>query len=1496
LGVLLPALLTLLAVLVVSVASASADLTVCSPGSAAGQCSNPNGVATDFETKRVYVADEGNNRIDVLEVDEGESRVKFLYAFGWGVDTGAEAFQVCTEASTCQAGREGQGLGEFSKPRQVAVDNDVSSGSHHAIYVYDSGNERVEKFVPQPGPLDVEVVKTSKAPVEFHDPQNRIATGPGGDVYMGDLINFEEETVIKKLNAELESVSECAVPGQRLVGGLAVDSVGDFYAGSNKGGASTFHSDCSEFGSPYPLESVASLAVDGADELYVTHPVNGARPKTDVRVVSKFDSAGVLERRFGFGSLMDTETLGVAPLPSSVGDVFASEKDGSVKYLREPPAGPVVGGVEVFPGNARASIEAEVDPEGKASEFGVEWVDESHFKSEGGFASAKTKSSPFSVVPGAADFELHLGSVLAGCPVATRELVENETCLRPETVYHYRVRVQNPDGGGNGPVEGTFETRPPFEVQDVFAGEVGSDSGRLSARVDPLGVSAEGWFEIVDQAAFETGGFAGAVRVPDVGGGGGGGSPLDFGSGEGGVTRGVSVDLAPGTTYHARFQGTDSLIDGSVGSKEIVFGSFRGEQSEGCVANEAFRTGLSGLLADCRAYELVSPLDKEGADIVTIKDGSGYPHVLSQSSVGGDKLAYGSYRAFGDAKAAPVTAQYVASRGASGWASHYVLGPHERANTSVVGELYSPTELRLLSGDLCQGWVGTVAEPPLAAKALVGQLNLYSRIDQEEDCGGVESWEAFTTAKPVHGQFGAFGSALELQGVSADGSRAVYMTEDNLEGTEAPDLKGEGFALYYQSNGEGKPRYVCYGTDGNPIKTNCGAGRIGRNQLAPLSRTSDQTGAISADGERVFWSTWSDSTGEQSKIFLREHPGQHQSLMSGGKCVEASKACTIAVSAKGEELSGTKSASAFWLAAKDGSRAFYTTGGTLYEFDVETGVTSVIAHKVLGVMGASEDASRLYFASEEALTGEANSAGGKAIGDMANLYLAENGSFRFVGIVSPPKNSSPEAMASSPALRDSRVSPDGEHALFTSSEPLTGYDSTDAHSPAHCGEPEGHCDSEVFAYDASAREGKGRLTCVSCNPTGARPTGRLLEFPGGVRFWAAAWLGVWKTSLYPGRLMRDDGTRVYFEALDALSPRDSNGAADVYQWERPGAGGEHGCREGSPSFSVQDEGCVSLISSGQSAGDSALVDVSASGGDVFFTTAQSLLAEDYGLVDIYDARVNGGLPEPPARPAGCEGEACQNPAQVPNYLTPASSVFQGEGNLLVEPVVQVKAKTRTLTRAQKLARALHACTRRPRRDRAKCRITAHRRFGSSANSSATGSGELDDEASPAGIHSLGRHTRMGARDGAGGFRAEPFRRDAHRPGRGNGQPSRIAPLLDADVVSDEPRTRGWQRTTRGLLEGPRSVPPRRAGRRPDIRPDVRHDRLPCRSIRKRASVRGLDRRRGRAPRTAGKDRADPRSQPRLQPRATTRCRRAPGILRVRYTGDVHDRPERSTTL
>ena len=148
-----------------------------------------------------------------------------------------------------------------------------------------------------------------------------------------------------------------------------------------------------------------------------------------------------------------------------------------------------------------------------------------------------------------------------------------------------------------------------------------------------------------------------------------------------------------------------------------------------------------------------------------------------------------------------------------------------------------------------------------------------------------------------------------------------------------------------------------------------------------------------------------------------------------------------------------------------------------------------------------------------------------------------------------------------------------------------------------------------------------------------------------------------------GRSLSADGTRAFFETTEALAPEDTNGALDVYEWRSPGTGA---CTIGGPGYSVLNEGCVYLISTGKSPFPSLFADASRSGDNVFFFTRQGLVGQDKDeLQDVYDARVGGGLPsQNPPPPNPCPSvDACHGPDQTPpSEPATGSATFVGPAN------------------------------------------------------------------------------------------------------------------------------------------------------------------------------------------------------------------------------------------
>jgi hypothetical protein len=334
--------------------------------------------------------------------------------------------------------------------------------------------------------------------------------------------------------------------------------------------------------------------------------------------------------------------------------------------------------------------------------------------------------------------------------------------------------------------------------------------------------------------------------------------------------------------------------------------------------------------------------------------------------------------------------------------------------------------------------------------------------------------------------------------------------------------------------------------------------------------------------------------------------------------------------------SGPGGGGQFLAATADGLTVFFTddasagltsdtvagSGANLYRYSNGhlTDLTPVGQAQVAGLSGITGDGSYLYFVANGSL------ASGATAGQ-PNMYLLHNGTMTFIATLSG--NDSCDWSSTSLCAR---VSSNGKFLAFTSTNSLTGYDNN--------GQP------EIFRYDASANS----VVCASCIPSGVPAT-------GGARVNSPYTPLLSQSSEYLQRYVSDSG-QVFFDTPDSLTPRDTNGQQDVYEYEN---------------------GQVRLISGGTSVDPSWFIDSSPSGSDVFFGTSQQLVAQDTdGAMDFYDARVGGGFPAS-APPPTCVGEGCKPPLSgTPGVPVIASVTFFGPGNVKGKHVARVVVLRKTV--------------------------------------------------------------------------------------------------------------------------------------------------------------------------------------------------------------------------
>ena len=1255
------ALLAAAALFFALVPAASADLTFCPPGSGAGQCERPHGIAVDTETGRLYVADQSNNRVDVFESDG-----TFRMAFGWGVKDGTtNALQSCGPQATpptvsCFKGIAGSGAGQFSDPPWIAVDNDPASPSRHDLYV-GADNFRVQKFGPE-GNLLLSFGSEGKGECQFMRANDPIAVGPGGDLYLADSYDKDGEgplLIYVNRVERFDSAGNCLgevelfEEEQATIRNFAVDSGGNSYVTvEGLGGVLRKYDPSGAL--LYELDKgteTNGLAVDASDDVFAQQREEGV-PNGFDHMITEYDSAGNRLHRFGYGAI-NRFLPGLAAYHSAGGDIFGSDEGSGVTYFTLPADNsPIVvpNPCEAKPlGNTKATLNALVNPEGKATTFHFEYVTEAHFEAEG-FENATKTTESGSI---GADFVLHEASAQA-------------SPLVPETKYRCRVVATNIDGAVNGE-EGTFTALKPLEIGATWTSEVGTEAATLNAEVNPLGIPTTGYFQYVDEATYlkdiaELGpehGFEHAKRAPDVEDVAeplDSEEPIEFGAGESFKAGEATIaGLTPGTAYRYRILATDSLI----APKEVATDSLIAPK-EIPGPTEAFRTYRPGEggLPDDRAYELVSPAQKNSAEVGVPGIAGGlldqFNQRINAAAGSGEAITYTSWTTFGDPESAPAASQYLAKRGAGGWSTE---------NISPFGFQHNPLRLpyRGFSPDLRFAGV-VVSEPPLTEEAQERTENLYLRDDE----GG--SLQALTTEAPVVAPSQNEEFCSGYAGASADGKEAFFAANGAMAGAPV----GKGFSLYRWSaeGGLGLISVLPDGSPAPPSESSFGAAASHDNPCAMDQQIVRH--AVSADGQTVFWTYGGKYLNSERPLLAR---------------IDGSETIQLDAKVPGEKAGGK---GIFWAASADGKEAIFSAPrkltadskaeGQLYRFDTEarsaTDLTpGNIDPEIQGVIGASEDGAYVYFVARGALTGEEETAAGeKAQTGANNLYLYHEGEgLRFIA---PLSNLDERDWNSAPWQFAARVSPDGSHLAFTSieTEALAGYENTIA-SGAHC-EPGAAGDTELFGgprcpeafiYDAEANE----LTCVSCNPSGARPTG-------------PTQLPTWSNPFEGPRYLSDDGQRLFFESRDALSAPDRNQRRDIYEFEQAGAGS---CGAESPSFNLSSGGCLFLISSGKDEDESYLLDASAEGRDVFLSTRRPLVGWDTdGNYDVYDARVGGGFPEP-AEEAICEGEGCKPPPSAPPApgSSPGTATWIAPGN----PVAKHKKKHRRKTRKHRQKKRSH---------------------------------------------------------------------------------------------------------------------------------------------------------------------------------------------------------------
>jgi hypothetical protein len=665
--------------------------------------------------------------------------------------------------------------------------------------------------------------------------------------------------------------------------------------------------------------------------------------------------------------------------------------------------------------------------------------------------------------------------------------------------------------------------------------------------------------------------------------------------------------------------------------------------------------------AEPRRFELVSPPDKNGGDVMPFS-------ARSRAAADGDAVGFASLVGFGDAQGTGVAVEYVAQRRPElgRWVTHAVTPTVATGSLATRFGLGDTNYEGEFSADFGRGLLVSVSRVlGVSGDAMVRDApNLYRRDDLLT--GGAGRYELISACPACDA------SGTPLAPASGDPSILQHYLARPAGGS--PDLEHVTFeslqvltsdtpaqtAFCGQNNSlfpppspwfcaphlyewdHGKLRLAGILPDESPADASFAGTRAAKFTYTPHVVSDGSDGH-----SRIMFTQPTDDSGQTfSQLDLLGQFFLSSGARSGNLFMRVDDAQTVQLNASERtDCAGDPSCGGdgvpdpmpdafgpaqYLEASTDGTRVFFMTHQALTD-DAQPGGQKIYMYDATKPASASDNLTLL-----SSPTGDASSMVGVSA-DGHYAYYSTGSSFAvWHDGVTHDIGQLPLTLQSEEktdevnyggVVRQSRVSPDGRYLLFTSDRPPVdgGYDH------GHCQDPFG-C-REVYVYDADTNT----VVCASCNPSGAAATADArvvaVDFQGGA--------GV---TSYQNRAITDDG-RVFFSTPEALVPQDTNGRSDAYEYDAP-------------------TGTVSLISTGKDDSGSFFLDTSVSGDDVFFVTRERLVGWDRdNAYDVYDARVGGGLPEPPPTPPACASGTCQGPlAADPSVSAFVYPGFHGAGD------------------------------------------------------------------------------------------------------------------------------------------------------------------------------------------------------------------------------------------
>ena len=492
-----------------------------SAGSAAGQFQSPLGVAVDQSTGDVYVADNGNARLQKFD-----GTGAFIAAWGWGVTDGMPQSEVCT--SGCQAGIAGSGAGQFSSPTSVAVDSS-GGASNGDVYVGDTGNNVVLKFDSNGNFLAT--IDGTASPQGHFAMVAGVAVDQSGNLWVAD----GSSDFISEYDPAGNFVQQWQDPFGQTVA-IAVDGTNGFVY-LIRGTQATER---------FTLTGADETVIDsGAGVALGVDPATGNLFVDHAADVAVYDAGANLINTV---TLTSSDSQGLA-FGTTAGELYVSDRTANNVTIYGPPTTP--GPPLIFSESSSnvsdtgATLNASIVPFGLDTTCFFQYVDDTDFLSTGYATAISVPCVP-------ADLGSSFTFELASATISG---------LTTNTVYHFHAVATNADGMVTG-TDQTFQTTGLPVVVNQSSSNITATEAALNATINPTGLDTTCEFQYVDDADFQATGYTTATSTPC--------SPSDLGSSHSPQgTSGSATGLTPATTYHFRVVAMNA--DGTVNGDDQTF-------------------------------------------------------------------------------------------------------------------------------------------------------------------------------------------------------------------------------------------------------------------------------------------------------------------------------------------------------------------------------------------------------------------------------------------------------------------------------------------------------------------------------------------------------------------------------------------------------------------------------------------------------------------------------------------------------------------------------------------------------------------------------------------------------------------------------------------------------------------------------------------------------------------------------------------------------------